>query len=116
MVNDTHLDLTGDPVSLTAALVDIPSPSHHERAIADVIEKALTDQAASARAGGPAAVEVLRFRNNVLARTRRNLPSRVILAGHIDTVPIADNVPGHRGVRASIRTVRTLCLGAGRWT
>ena len=58
MVNDTHLDLTGDPVSLTAALVDIPSPSHHERAIADVIEKALTDQAASARAGGPAAVEV----------------------------------------------------------
>ena len=98
MVNDTHLDLTGDPVSLTAALVDIPSPSHHERVIADVIEKALTDQAASARAGGPAAVEVLRFRNNVLARTRRNLPSRVILAGHIDTVPIADNVPGHRGV------------------
>lgn len=45
-------------------------------------------------------VEILRFRNNVLARTNRNLPQRVILAGHLDTVPIADNVPGHRALNA----------------
>ena len=29
----------------------------------------------------------------MLARTDHGLPSRVILAGHLDTVPIADNVP-----------------------
>ena len=36
---------------------------------------------------------MIRDGNRVLARTRRGLPSRVVLAGHLDTVPIADNVP-----------------------
>ena len=35
-------------------------------------------------------VEVLRHENSLVARTQRGLPQRVILAGHIDTVPIAD--------------------------
>jgi len=35
------LDLRGDPVALTAALVDIPSESRHEQRIADEIEAAL---------------------------------------------------------------------------
>ncbi|WP_211256941.1 succinyl-diaminopimelate desuccinylase [Corynebacterium lowii] len=84
------LDLTGDPIELTAAFVDIASPSHHEEAIADALE-------ASLRATLPAEVEVLRYNNNVLARTQRGLGSRVILAGHLDTVPLADNVPHTRG-------------------
>lgn len=83
----TSLNLAADPVTLTAQLVDIPSPSHHEGAIADAVEAAVR------RVPG---VEVLRFRNNVLARTKRELPTRVILAGHLDTVPPADNVPSHR--------------------
>lgn len=83
------LDLLNDPVELTAALVDIESPSHHEGALADLIEQAL-------RALG--GVEVLRHGNTVLARTNLGKPSRVILAGHIDTVPLADNVPHTRGV------------------
>lgn len=83
----TSLNLAADPVTLTAQLVDIPSPSHHEGAIADAVEAAVR------RVPG---VEVLRFRNNVLARTRRELPTRVIFAGHLDTVPPADNVPSHR--------------------
>ena len=37
--------------------------------------------------------EVLRNGNAVLARTDLGRPTRVILAGHLDTVPIADNVP-----------------------
>ncbi|WJZ02272.1 succinyl-diaminopimelate desuccinylase [Corynebacterium freiburgense] len=83
----TFLDLAADPVELTTALVDIPSPSHDEGPIADAVETALR---------AIPGIEVLRFHNNVLARTHRGLPSRVILAGHLDTVPIADNVPTRR--------------------
>ena len=35
------LDLFADPIELTKALVDIPSPSHEEEAIADAVDKAL---------------------------------------------------------------------------
>ncbi|OBK73805.1 succinyl-diaminopimelate desuccinylase [Mycobacterium sp. 1274761.0] len=79
------LDLRGDPITLTAALVDIPSESRHEQRIADEVEAALRDQTTG--------FEILRTGNSVLARTHRGLSSRVILAGHLDTVPIADNVP-----------------------
>ncbi|CAM4050917.1 succinyl-diaminopimelate desuccinylase [Tsukamurella strandjordii] len=78
------LELAADPIDLTAALVDIPSVSHDEERIANEVEAALR-----ALAG----FEVLRVGNNVLARTDRGLPQRVMLAGHLDTVPIADNVP-----------------------
>lgn len=96
------LDLRADPVELTAALVDIPSVSHDEGRIADAVEAALrriaADAADAADAGGDAApITVERVRNNVIARTHRGLPQRVILAGHLDTVPIAGNVPSTRG-------------------
>lgn len=78
------LDLHGDPVALTAALVDIPSESRHEKRIADAIEAALRDQTD---------LEVVRNGDAVLARTNLGRPSRVMLAGHIDTVPAADNLP-----------------------
>ena len=81
------LDLRADPIELTAALVDIPSVSHNEAVIADAVEAALRDQTS---------FEVVRMGNSVLARTDRGLPSRAILAGHLDTVPIADNVPSRR--------------------
>jgi succinyl-diaminopimelate desuccinylase len=82
------LDLHGDPVELTAALVDIPSESRHEQCIADEIEAALREQTDG--------FEIIRNGDAVLARTNRGLPSRVLLAGHIDTVPAADNVPSRR--------------------
>jgi succinyl-diaminopimelate desuccinylase len=81
------LDLAADPIDLTAALVDVPSVSHHEQPIADAVEQALR---------GLDGLEVLRLGNNVLARTNSGKPQRVILAGHLDTVPIADNVPSRR--------------------
>ncbi len=40
---------------------------------------------------------VERVGNCVLARTELGRPTRVLLAGHIDTVPIADNVPSRMG-------------------
>jgi succinyl-diaminopimelate desuccinylase len=79
------LDLRADPIALTAALVDIPSESRHEQRIADEIEAALRGQATG--------FEVIRNGDAVLARTHFGRPTRVLLAGHIDTVPAADNVP-----------------------
>ncbi|MGI9123544.1 MAG: succinyl-diaminopimelate desuccinylase [Mycobacterium sp.] len=81
------LDLRADPVDLTAALVDIPSVSRDERVIADEVERALREQTS---------YEVIRNGDAVLARTDLGRPSRVILAGHLDTVPITGNVPSHR--------------------
>lgn len=81
------LDLHADPVSLTAALVDIPSESRDERVIADAVEAALRAQTG---------LEVIRNGDAVLARTNLGRPARVILAGHLDTVPIAGNVPATR--------------------
>ena len=82
------LDLTGDPVALTAALVDLPSVSGDEAAIADEVERALREQAGH--------LEILRNGDAVLARTDLGRPSRVLLAGHLDTVPIAGNLPSRR--------------------
>ncbi|NLV80651.1 MAG: succinyl-diaminopimelate desuccinylase [Rhodococcus sp.] len=83
-----HLDLHADPIDLTAALVDVPSVSHDEAVLADAVEEALREQTDG--------FEVIRSGNAVLARTHRGLGSRVLLAGHLDTVPIADNVPSRR--------------------
>ena len=82
------LDLHADPIDLTAALVDVPSVSRDEATLAAAVEHALREQTTG--------FEVIRSGNAVLARTHRGLPTRVILAGHLDTVPIADNVPSRR--------------------
>ncbi len=82
------LDLTADPVELTAALVDIPSVSGEEMALADAVQAALAAQAPHLR--------LLRSGNTVLARTELGRPQRVLLAGHLDTVPVADNLPSRR--------------------
>ena len=78
------LDLSADVLTLTRALVDVPSVSGTEEELADLVEAALREL------GG---LEVERLGNAVLARTNLDLPTRVVLAGHLDTVPIADNVP-----------------------
>ncbi|SDJ32137.1 succinyldiaminopimelate desuccinylase [Actinokineospora alba] len=94
-----ELDLTADPIDLTAALVDIPSVSGDEDAIADAVERALKAQAPH--------LEVVRLGNNVLARTTLGRPSRVVFAGHLDTVPVNANLPSRRvdGVLHGLGTV-----------
>lgn len=82
------LDLRSDPIALTAALVDIPSESRHEARIADEVEAAL-------RAQTPG-FEIVRDGDAVLARTELGRPTRVLLAGHLDTVPAAGNLPSRR--------------------
>jgi succinyl-diaminopimelate desuccinylase len=82
--NLPQLDLSLDVLALTRALVDVPSVSGAEEALADAVETAL-------RALG--GLEVERIGNTVLARTNLGRPGRIVLAGHLDTVPIADNLP-----------------------
>jgi succinyl-diaminopimelate desuccinylase len=85
------LDLRGDPIELTAALVDIPSESRHEERIADEVEGALRSQLPQSLG-----FEIIRNGNAVLARTALGRPARVLLAGHLDTVPAAGNLPSRR--------------------
>ncbi len=82
-----RLDLRSDPAQLTATLVDIPSVSGTEGPIADAVEAALR---------ALPHLQVQRLGNSVLARTDLGRPTRIMLAGHLDTVPIADNVPSRR--------------------
>lgn len=80
------LDLELDAGTLTAALVDVESVSRNEAPLADEIERL---------ARGYPELVVERDGNVVLARTAADRAQRVVLAGHLDTVPIADNVPSH---------------------
>jgi len=83
-----HIDLAADPVELTAVLVDLPSVSGDEDILADAVHDAIAGQAPH--------LELTRSGNTVLARTDLGRPSRVVFAGHLDTVPINGNLPHHR--------------------
>ena len=65
-------------MSLTAELVDIPSVSHNEAGLTEVVERRLRDAPW---------LDVARVGDNVVARTRFGRPLRLVLAGHTDTVP-----------------------------
>ncbi|WP_205471283.1 succinyl-diaminopimelate desuccinylase [Nocardioides sp. SYSU D00038] len=78
------LDLAADAVTLTRQLVDIESVSRDERVIADAVEEAL-------RPLGH--LEVTRHGNTVVARTDLGRGERVVIAGHLDTVPVNANLP-----------------------
>jgi succinyl-diaminopimelate desuccinylase len=80
------LDLAADAAELTAALVDVESVSGGEETLAGLVEDALK----------AASLDVRREGNVVVARTDFGRAQRVVLAGHLDTVPIADNVPSWR--------------------
>lgn len=88
IVGPVDLELSSDPVELTAALVDIPSVSGDEATITDAVYEALAAQAPQ--------LELVRSGNTVLARTNLGRRQRVVFAGHLDTVPINDNHPHRR--------------------
>ena len=82
----TRLDLDGDLTALFRAVCDVPSVSGDEKALADAIEAALRPLAH---------LDVSRDGNAVVARTHLGRSRRVVIAGHIDTVPLTDppNLP-----------------------
>jgi succinyl-diaminopimelate desuccinylase len=67
-----------DLLKLTAALVDIPSVSHHERAVTDHLEGLLAPVPW---------LSLTRVGDNLVARTELGRNRRLVLAGHTDTVP-----------------------------
>jgi len=79
-----HLDLTIDSAEITKQICDIESVSGNETALADAIEAALTTHSH---------LEVTRNADAIVARTNLGRPTRVLIAGHIDTVPVAENLP-----------------------
>ncbi|MDN5894903.1 MAG: succinyl-diaminopimelate desuccinylase [Nocardioides sp.] len=82
-----ELDLSTDAVSLTEQLVNIESVSLDEKSIADAVEAALVSLDH---------LSVTRLGNTVVARTDLGRDERVVIAGHIDTVPLNDNLPARR--------------------
>jgi succinyl-diaminopimelate desuccinylase len=83
----SDLDLSADTITLLEQLVNIESVSRNEQRIADAVEEALRPLTH---------LEVSRHGNTVVARTSLGLPERVVIAGHLDTVPINDNLPAVR--------------------
>jgi len=85
----TTLDLQQDVGDLTAALVDVFSESGQETELADAVERALQplDHLTVTRNG-----------DAVVARSDHGRAERVLLAGHLDTVPPGDNFPSRTDV------------------
>jgi succinyl-diaminopimelate desuccinylase len=78
------LDPSRPVAALTADLVDIASVSGAETALADAVEAALRPLAH---------LRVDRDGDTVLARTELGRERRVVIAGHLDTVPVNGNLP-----------------------
>jgi succinyl-diaminopimelate desuccinylase len=74
-----HLDLRQDVALLTAALIDINSVSGNEKELADAVEHALRRIPQ---------LDIVRDGDSIIARTALGRQERIILAGHLDTVPL----------------------------
>ncbi|MDR6413728.1 succinyl-diaminopimelate desuccinylase [Pseudarthrobacter sulfonivorans] len=83
------LDLRQDVATLTAALMDINSVSGNETELADAVDVALR---------AIPQLRVVRDGDSIVARTELGRPERVILAGHLDTVPL----PTTKGARGTV--------------
>jgi succinyl-diaminopimelate desuccinylase len=81
------LDLSASSIDITRQLCDIESVSGNERAIADAIQAALAPHDH---------LEVIRYGDAIVARTTLGRERRVVIAGHIDTVPVNHNLPTRR--------------------
>jgi succinyl-diaminopimelate desuccinylase len=78
------LDPTQTLVELTIDICNIESVSSNEAELANEIEAVLAHQPH---------LQLTRDGNAIVAATNLNRDSRVIIAGHIDTVPVAENLP-----------------------
>jgi succinyl-diaminopimelate desuccinylase len=78
------LDPTLSSVDLTRQLCDIESVSGNEAPLADAIEAVLASLDH---------LEVTRDGDAIVARTTLGRARRVVIAGHIDTVPVNNNLP-----------------------
>ena len=78
-----------DPAELTGRLCAVESVSGNETALADAVVDVL-----ERISGGPGPdLEILRDGDTIIARTNLGLDERIVVAGHLDTVPVEDNLP-----------------------
>ncbi len=77
-----------DLLTLTEQLCSVPSVSGHEAALADLVEARLRDRAPG--------LALTRVGANVVARTESGRDSRIVLGGHLDTVPPNGNASPRR--------------------
>jgi len=82
--DDLVFDVAAGVVELTRALCDVESVSGDEELLANRVEATLRTASH---------LEVIREGNTVAARTALGAPTRVIVAGHLDTVPVDNNLP-----------------------
>lgn len=80
------LDVRAPLADLLASIVDVESVSGNEHALADLVEEALQLPHLTLHRDGDC----------VVARTDLGRDARVVIAGHLDTVPVADNLPSRR--------------------
>ena len=78
-----------DPAELTGRLCAVESVSGNETALAD----AVVDVLERISAGPGPDLEILRDGDTIIARTNLGLDERIVVAGHLDTVPVEDNLP-----------------------
>ncbi|GAB3581044.1 succinyl-diaminopimelate desuccinylase [Leifsonia lichenia] len=78
------LDLSASSIDITRQICDIESVSGNEKELADAIVEALS---------GLGHLEIIRDGDTVVARTNLGRDRRAVIAGHIDTVPLNDNLP-----------------------
>ncbi|MFE1083147.1 succinyl-diaminopimelate desuccinylase [Brevibacterium sediminis] len=83
------LTAVGDPAELTGRLCAIESVSGNETVLADAVVAVLE----RISAGPGPDLEILRDGDTVIARTNLGLAERIVVAGHLDTVPVEDNLP-----------------------
>jgi len=83
----SKLDLTVSGPDLTEVLMNISSVSGTEETLADQVEAALSAYPH---------LKVFRHGNTVVARTDLGRDERIVIAGHLDTVPLNDNLPARR--------------------
>ncbi len=76
------LDLNLEVEELTSALIDFPSVSRSEGPLAEAVAAALKAYPH---------LDVVRDGNTVIARTNLGRDERVVIAGHLDTVPSSGN-------------------------
>ena len=87
MTDSAALDPRADLADLLQTLIDVPSESLDEQVIADAVEHALS---ASPH------LTLTRVGHTVVARTDLGRAERVVIGGHLDTVPANRNMPSER--------------------
>ncbi len=78
------LEISTNLTELTMAVCNIESVSGNESQLADAVEHALAAYSH---------LEIIRDGNAVVAKTNLGREQRVVIAGHLDTVPVANNLP-----------------------